>query len=127
MDQFGMELGDHGEIALDLTEGVHDKFSPRRTRSGRVLDSKLTRRQEAARSRNSSGQSGTGSAEEDCSSETDTECPNSEGDIETAFSCYLKRDPRCRLDLSENSQEIPLTSPFLFENLLSPKKFKVQH
>ena len=121
MDQFGMELGEHnGEIALDLTEGVHDKFSPRRTRSGRVLDSKLTRRQEAARSRNSSGQSGTGSAEEDCS---DT----SEGDIETAFSCYLKRDPRCRLDLSENSQEIPLTSPFLFENLLSPKKFKVPH
>ena len=75
MDQFGIEL-DHGEIALDLTEN-EDKFSPRRTRSGRVFETKSARRrhrhsaQESDRSRNSSGQSGTGSLDD--SSEND-EC-----------------------------------------------------
>ena len=130
MEQFGIEL-DHGEIALDLTEN-EDKFSPRRTRSGRVFETKSSRRrhqrhstQESDRSRNSSGQSGTGSLDD--SSEND-EClgeMNSEGDHQEyseVFS-YLKRNPRCRLNLSESSQEIPITSSsFVFDGLLSPRK-----
>ena len=133
MEQFGLELG-HGEIALDLSDaiGVSDeKFSPRRTRSGRVYDTKLTERirhrrrsQQSHRSRNSSGQSGTGSVDD--SSENDDCLQDLNCDRETS---YLKRSPRCRLDLSDNCQEIPISpsSSFVFENLLSPKKFQVNN
>ena len=137
MDQFGIELG-HGEIALDLSDaiGVSDeKFSPRRTRSGRVYDSKLTERirhrrrsQQSHRSRNSSGQSGTGSVDD--SSENDDCLPDLNCDRETSkVYSYLKKSPRCRLDLSDNNcQEIPISpsSAFVFENLLSPKKLQVK-
>ena len=133
MDQFGIEL-DHGEIALDLTENNADKFSPRRTRSGRVFETKSSRRrrqrhtaQESDRSRNSSGQSGTGSLDD--SSENDESEMNSEGDQHQEYSgvfSYLKRNPRCRLNLSESSQEVPITSSssssFMFDGLLSPRK-----
>ena len=71
---------EHGEIAMDLSEEtlLDDKFSPRRTRSGRVFDSNMKRRRhrdreshQSPRSRNSSGQSGTGSVGD--SSEIDQE------------------------------------------------------
>ena len=137
MDQFGIELG-HGEIALDLSDAIgvtDEKFSPRRTRSGRVYDSKLTERirhrrrsQQSHRSRNSSGQSGTGSVDD--SSENDDCLPDLNCDRETSkVYSYLKKSPRCRLDLSDNNcQEIPISpsSAFVFENLLSPKKLQVK-
>ena len=131
IDQFGIEL-DHGEIALDLTEN-EDKFSPRRTRSGRVFETKSARRrrrhrhsaQESDRSRNSSGQSGTGSLDDSSENDESLGEMNSEGDQQEyseVFS-YLKRNPRCRLNLSESSQEIPITSSsFVFDGLLSPRK-----
>ena len=131
MDQFGIEL-DHGEIALDLTEN-EDKFSPRRTRSGRVFETKSARRrrrhrhsaQESDRSRNSSGQSGSGSLDDSSENDESLGEMNSEGDQQEyseVFS-YLKRNPRCRLNLSESSQEIPITSSsFVFDGLLSPRK-----
>ena len=86
MDQFGIEL-DHGEIALDLTEN-EDKFSPRRTRSGRVFETKSARRrrrhrhsaQESDRSRNSSGQSGSGSLDDSSENDESLGEMNSEGD-----------------------------------------------
>ena len=131
MDQFGIEL-DHGEMALDLTENNEDKFSPRRTRSGRVFETKSSRRrrqrhtaQDSDRSRNSSGQSGSGSLDD--SSENDEIEMNSEGDQQeySGVFSYLKRNPRCRLNLSESSQEVPITSSsssFMFDGLLSPRK-----
>ena len=132
MDQFGMEL-EHGEIALDLTES-EDRFSPRRTRSGRVFESESARRhkrrsaQESERSRNSSGQSGTGSLDDSSENEECLGEMNSEGDPEYSevFS-YLKRNPRCRLNLSESSQEIPITSSsFMFDGLVSPRKINFE-
>ena len=130
MEQFGIEL-DHGEMALDLTENNEDKFSPRRTRSGRVFETKSARRrrqrhtaQDSDRSRNSSGQSGSGSLDD--SSENDEIEMNSEGDQQeySGVFSYLKRNPRCRLNLSESSQEVPITSSssFMFDGLLSPRK-----
>ena len=132
MDQSGIEL-DHGEIALDLREN-EDKFSPRRTRSGRVFETKSSRRrqrhsaQESDRSRNSSGQSGTGSLDDSSENDESLGEMNSEGDPEYSevFS-YLKRNPRCRLNLSESSQEIPITSSsFMFDGLVSPRKINFE-
>ena len=69
MDQFTLDL-DHGEMPMDLSDASFnisdEKYSPRRTRSGKVFDdSKMTRHQRdrrrsqqsqrSERSRNSSG------------------------------------------------------------------------
>ena len=119
---------EHGEIGLECLTDAHadEKFSPRRTRSGRVYDSNccktLRRRsQDSFRSRNSSGQSATGSSED--ASEQD-DCINDDN-YEEVLSC-LNRNQRC-LDSSEmNYQEIPISPPSAFtfdEHLLSPKKY----
>ena len=122
MDQFGIELG-HGEIAMDFSDEtlLDDKFSPRRTRSGRVYDSSMKRTRhrqreeslQSPRSRNSSGQSGTGS----------------EIDQEDWLAPYFQPHTRLtsrRLELGEENkdQELPISS-FLLDDILSPKKFKV--
>ena len=131
MDQFGMDLG-HGEIGQNyLTDAQADeKFSPRRTRSGRVFDSNCLktlrqrrRSQDSFRSRNSSGQSGTGSSEDASEQDDCINDINCHDNYEEVLSC-LNRNPRCRLDLC---QEIPISPPsaFMFdEHLLSPKKYQ---
>ena len=121
---------EHGEIRLYCSEPVGNKFSPKRTRSGRVFDSKLCdtklrrRSQQSDRSRNSSGQSGASGSVEDFSENDDCETGSY-----TQVLTYLNRNPRCRLDLSDtNFQEIPISPPqaFNFENLFSPKKIEVR-
>ena len=127
MDQFGMDLGQlgHGEIAMDLSDEtlLDDKFSPRRTRSGRVYDSSTRRTrhrgretEQSPRSRNSSGQSGTGSETEQEPGEEFLHLPGQ------YFQSHTRITSR-RLDLSED-QELPISS-FLLDDILSPKKFKV--
>ena len=127
MDQFEIEL-EHGEIALDLTDADNEqadaeRFSPRHTRSGRVYDSSCLktlrqrrRSQESFRSRNSSGQSAGGSSDINCEYE------------ETALSLNMNTKLRCRLDLSdhERSEEIAISpsSAFIYDSLLSPKKYQ---
>ena len=132
MDQFGMELG-HGEIAMDLSDEtlLADKFSPRRTRSGRVYDCSRARRrerrgsQQSPRSRNSSGQSG-GSVGDSSDQE------HSDEYFHLTTSSYFQsntKPPSRRLDLSEltcetKDQELPISS--FLDDILSPKKFKVK-
>ena len=131
MDQFGLELG-HGEIAMDLSDEtlLADKFSPRRTRSGRVYDSSSKRRrdrrgsQQSPRSRNSSGQS--------AGSVGDSSDQDQSDEYFHLTSSYFQsntRPPSRRLDLSELSsetkdQELPISS--FLDDILSPKKFKVK-
>merc|ERR1719350_596021 len=85
LHQFDLEL-DSVEMAMDLSEVIiQDKFSPCRTRSGRVYESGVKKRRlrlaskrskKPMRSRTHSGQSGTGSLA-DCS-ENESETSNSE-------------------------------------------------
>ena len=133
MDQFGMELG-HGEIAMDLSDEtlLGDKFSPRRTRSGRVYeyDSNTKRRrdrrgsQQSPRSRNSSGQSG-GSVGDSSDQDQSEEYFH----LTSSYFQSNTRPPSRRLDLGELSsetkdQELPISS--FLDDILSPKKFKVK-
>ena len=131
MDQFGMELG-HGEIAMDFSDEtlLADKFSPRRTRSGRVYDSSTKRRrerrssQQSPRSRNSSGQSA-GSVGDSSDQEHSDEYFHLSG----SYFQSNPKPPSRRLDLSELSsetkdQELPISS--FLDDILSPKKFKVK-
>ena len=127
MDQFGMELG-HGEIAMDLSDEtlLADKFSPRRTRSGRVYDSSSKRRrdrrgsQQSPRSRNSSGQSA-GSVGDSSDQEQSEEYFN----LNSSYFQSNTRPPSRRLDLSgSKDQELPISS--FLDDILSPKKFKVR-
>jgi len=104
LQQFDMEL-DSVELAMDLSEEMmHDKFSPCRTRSGRVYESGVKKRRlrlaskrskKTMRSRTHSGQSGTGSLA-DCS-ENESETSNSEytEDIAGPVHCALDRLDVC--------------------------------
>ena len=126
-----MELG-HGEIAMDLSEQtlLGDKFSPRRTRSGRVYDSSTKRRgdrrssQQSPRSRNSSGQSA-GSVGDSSDQEQSDEYFH----LSSNYFQSNTKPPSRRLDLSELSseskdQELPISS--FLDDILSAKKFKVK-
>ena len=142
MDQFGMELG-HGEIPMDFSDEtlLADKFSPRRTRSGRVYDCSSKRRrqrgerggshsQQSPRSRNSSGQSG-GSGGDSSDQEVEHHSEHSEEYFHLSADYFQSntKPPSRRLDLSELSsetkdQELPISS--FLDDILSPKKFKVK-
>ena len=121
------ELG-HGEIAMDFSDEtlLGDKFSPRRTRSGRVYDSSSKRRrdrrgsQQSPRSRNSSGQSA-GSVGDSSDQEQSEEYFH----LNSSYFQSNTRPPSRRLDLSESKdQELPISS--FLDDILSPKKFKVK-
>ena len=102
LHQFDLEL-DSVEMAMDLTEEIiQDKFSPCRTRSGRVYESVVKKRRlrlaskrskRPMRSRTHSGQSGTGSLA-DCS-ENESETSNSEytEDLAGPVHCALVPPP----------------------------------
>ena len=108
LHQFDLEL-DSVEMAMDLSEEIiQDKFSPCRTRSGRVYESGVKKRRlrlaskrskKPMRTRTHSGQSGTGSLA-DCS-ENESETSNSEytQDLGGHVHCALDRLDVCQSDV----------------------------
>ena len=108
LHQFDLEL-DSVEMAMDLSEVMmQDKFSPCRTRSGRVYESGVKKRRlrlaskrskKPMRSRTHSGQSGTGSLA-DCS-ENESETSNSEytEDLNIPVHCALDRLDVCQAEV----------------------------
>lgn len=120
LHQFDLEL-DSVEMAMDLSEVIiQDKFSPCRTRSGRVYESGVKKRRlrlaskrskKPMRSRTHSGQSGTGSLA-DCS-ENESETSNSEytEDLNVPVHCALDRLDVCQSEVPPplNYTKVPMS------------------